>query len=399
VLPRCLSPFVRPVSIVLALVALGVGPLSAQKREDPGDLATAGRKKYEDRDYGDAARLLSRSLAIPGLDTIRVDESRRLLAASQERFVADWYRHADFYGSKDSKRGNVTITPESELELGRTTAIAVTASSDAEAQAYLQSVANRLMLNGPRGNYPLSVQLYESTDANAVTVPGRMFISAPLLRLIDSEPELMAAVAHELSHLYAHHAARRLIRDQRDQGLMSALSAGFGPLAAGAKAAVSGLAALGAKVGIDLFQKAFNRGEESEADRYATHLLFNAGVPPEALGTLLTKLYQQNARQPIKLLSTHPPLGERLEDLNEYIAAFPGLDARADSTEFKRAIKKQGAPLSPTTTASSPVGVPPSSPPAAGPPPASSLPPVVAPPASSLPPVKRPPGLVFDLHH
>ena len=67
----------------------------------------------------------------------------------EQRFLAGWYDRADFYESKEAKLGRLKITPESELELGRNVNFAVTASTDSEAQRYLQDLSSHLIQGGP----------------------------------------------------------------------------------------------------------------------------------------------------------------------------------------------------------------------------------------------------------
>jgi predicted Zn-dependent protease len=308
----------------------------------------------------------------------------------QQRFLVEWYDRTDFYESRDANLGRLKITPEVELELGRAANIAVTPSADGVAQRYLQELSTRLMQGGPPLPYPVTVVLYESAEVNALTVPGRMFVSTGLLKFVESEGELAAVLSHELSHLYGHHTARRVIKQARGQALMGFLGGALVGAGLGPNATVASLTA--AQSGIDLFQKAFNRGEESEADRYATHVLFNAGFSAPALRSVLTRMYRLNANLPIKLLSTHPPLAERLEDLDKYARGFPQRVAAADSPSFLGAIKKQPLLEAPPANTPASATAPPSSLPPAAAPPASALPPVKAPPASSLPPVKKPGG-------
>jgi predicted Zn-dependent protease len=300
----------------------------------------------------------------------------------QQRFLTEWYDRADFYQSRDANLGRLKITPEVELELGRVANVAVTPSTDAEAQRFLQDLTTRLMQGGPPIPYPVTVMLYESAEVNALTVPGRMFVSTGLLKFVTSEAELAAVLSHELSHLYGHHAARRVIKQARNQALVGFLGGALVGAGLSPNATVASLTA--AQAGLDLFQKAFNRGEESEADRYATHVMFNAGFPPQSLASVLTRMYRMNSNLPIKLLSTHPPLDERMEDLDKYARGFPQRVAAGDSLSFLGAIKKQAPAVTTTTPTQNTTAAPPASVPAA------PAPPVVPPPASSLPDAKRP---------
>lgn len=284
--------------------------------------------------------------------------------AQDRRFLTDWNRHGDFFISNDSRFGNFQITPEYELSLGAAAQISLLPANDPEAQQFVQQLAARVAAASPAAVSPVSVALYQDGQVNAVTVPGRMFLSSGLLSEVKSEGELAAVVSHELGHLYSHHASRRLIKAARGKAMLSFLTAS---LAAGkVSPSAQGLATLAGNIGLDLYLKAYDRGEEFEADRYAAHLLYNTGFSPTALGSVLARMSQQPG---LTLFSTHPPLRDRLKDISSYISDFPERPAPPDSPAFTRAIKKQ----TPVIRADVP-------------PPASALPPVVA------PPVRKPPG-------
>ncbi len=307
------------------------------------------------------------------------------------RFLAGWNEHADFFQSKDSKFGNFQITPDYELGLGRNTQINLPPSADSEAQQFVQQLATRVITASPALIGEVRVQLYDDSGVNAVTVPGRMFVSSGLVVDVRNEAELAAVVSHELGHLYAHHASRRLIKAARGQALVAFIGGALAAKRVSANA--QGFANLATNIGLDLYLKAYYRSEELEADRYATHLMYNAGFDPAALSTALARL--SGGRKTIGLFSTHPPMHERLKDLARYTESFPDRSAQADSPAFLQAIKKVPQPAAnpapvpaPETTSPTPAATTPA---VVTPPPASSLPPVVAPPASSLPPVKRPP--------
>jgi predicted Zn-dependent protease len=301
---------------------------------------------------------------------------------ARQRFLSDWNTRADFYRSGDSKFGNFQITPAYELEMGRSVTISVTPSTDAEAQQFVAQVVDRVIKGSPADGVAASVQLVSSDNANALTVPGRMFISDRMLQYVNSEAELAAVAAHELGHLYGHHASRRLIKAARGKALVGFLG---GALAgAGVRPNAQALAALAGNIGLDLYLKAFDRAEEFEADRFATHLLFNAGYDPSALPMVLQRLQAEHQQRPIPLLSTHPPMRDRLDDLRKYLASFPPVTTTVNAAAFDRAIKKVAAPGVPAA--------PPTAPAAVAPPPALSLPPVAPPLPSALPPVNRSPS-------
>jgi predicted Zn-dependent protease len=304
-------------------------------------------------------------------------------STDRQRFLAEWNTQSDFFRSGDSKFGNFQITPAYELEMGRNALILVTPSPDTEAQQFVALMVDRVVRASPADGIAPSVVLVASENATALTVPGRMFISERLLQHVETEAELAALTAHELGHLYGHHASRRLIKAARARTLVGVLG---GALAsAGVRPNGQALATLAGNIGLDLYLKAFDRSEEYEADRLAAHLLFNAGYDPSALTAVLQRLEAGHKQRPIALLDTHPSTRGRVEDLRKYVVSFPPVTTPVNAAAFDRAIRKLASPA-----AAPPVS--PASSPASPVPPPSSLPLVTAPPASSLPPVRKPGG-------
>jgi predicted Zn-dependent protease len=82
--------------------------------------------------------------------------------------------------------------------------------------------------------------------------------------------------------------------------------------------------------------RGYSRGQEKEADRYGTHIAFNAGYNPTFMTKFFLRLYESNPKSPWKLLATHPPTTERIEYTTQYLEAFPlDTEMQIDSQEFK----------------------------------------------------------------
>jgi WD40 repeat protein len=71
----------------------------------------------------------------------------------------------------------------------------------------LLAVASRLEAQLPAGHPKFTVILYDSTGADAFSIPGHVYISRKLVALTHSEDELAGVVAHEIGHILAHHSA------------------------------------------------------------------------------------------------------------------------------------------------------------------------------------------------
>ena len=72
-----------------------------------------------------------------------------------------------------------------------------------------------------------------------------------------------------------------------------------------------------------------SRTAETEADRIGIELAARAGYDPNAAVSLWEKMAKLSQNQPPKWLSTHPPHGDRINDLRAYAQKVAPLYAAA----------------------------------------------------------------------
>lgn len=309
-------------------------------------------------EYAEAARALSRYLAASRGEPERENQAREVLADSRKRFLDGWYDQKDFYTSDESritrfnpqtKKNDVLlqITPQYELSLGANAFNEITQKTkpvnDAETQSYLQQLVNRMVEKTPGPGFAYKVTVVDSPEINAVTPPGHIIVNTGLLAFAENEAELAGVLAHELAHNYGHHSGRTMIKSYQAQMVAAALAEAIKPKGQVAQL----LTKLGTGLGVNLFLRAYSRGEEKQADLYGSHILFNAGYSPTAMSSFFLRLYKLNPKNPIKFLSTHPPLADRADYLTDYIEAFPlDRESKADTEEFRK-IRARLAPATP----------------------------------------------------
>jgi tetratricopeptide (TPR) repeat protein len=307
-----------------------------------------GYAHYNALDYSEALKAFNRYLMAPSGNPESDAQVRQLLKASQEQFLGNWNRHANFYQSRESRIESmdpktyqpVTVfqaTRDWELELGSQGFTALTANApkleDPELQTYLDDLVARLLSKNPGSAFDFKVTVINSPLVNAVTPPGHIVVYSGLIGFAENEAELAAVLAHELGHNYAHHQARAGIQAMLVQGSANSLIQVLNPKSTVAKAAVS----VGTNLGVMLLLRAYSRSEEKEADLYATHIMFNAGYNPTAASSFFLKMYKANPKQPIKFLSTHPPVPDRATYLTDYLESFPlDRELAIDSPAFQK---------------------------------------------------------------
>lgn len=282
-------------------------------------------------------------------DTAVIREMNELKKPYQEAFLASWYAYGKYYESPAAKMTRLNpqtyalepvaqITPQFEQDLAarafQQMAPQLKMSQDAPLQAYLQKLVDKLVAKSPVGPpFAYKVEVVESPQVNAMAFPGRILVNTGLVKFAESEAELVTILAHELAHIYAHHSARAMVASYQKRMLA-------GTLLAAAKVDNSNvqetLLTLGVAAGLELLDRGYSRGEEKEADKYGTHIAFNAGYNPTFMTKFFVRLYEANPKQPFKLLSTHPPTPDRIQYTTAYLDAFPlETEMQIDSQEFK----------------------------------------------------------------
>jgi Zn-dependent protease with chaperone function len=169
--------------------------------------------------------------------------------------------------------------------------------------AAVQIVLTRL-LQFNRINRSMVCRVLDIPTFNAFAMPHKTIVLSQLLvEFCRNERDQMAFVlAHEVAHIYLGHARERRFAN----GLMT-----VAPLAN---------PLLGVGLGM-LFDRAYSREQEFEADRWAVRLSARAGYVPSASIALLERLAGGEAPSNLvaEMLSTHPPMNDRLQHLSEAI--------------------------------------------------------------------------------
>lgn len=292
-----------------------------------------GFAHYNRSQQREAAMALRRFIMLAPNDPAAA-QARTLADDAQQKFLAGWYSQANFYQSPESRVTNYNaqtftndvvfqVTPEYEAQLGQlgfaSLAQSAPVMNDPEAVAFLQQLVARIVEKTPGPSFRYQVSLLDSPAVNAVTPPGHIIVYTGLLRFVDSEAQLAGVLAHELAHNYGHHSARKVIKAYLVQNIATNLARTVNPQTVVAQA----ITQISTSVGVNLFVNAYSRFEEQEADYYGAHLMFNAGYNPTALPSFFLKMYEANPRQPIKFLSTHPPQPDRVNNMSDYLQAFP----------------------------------------------------------------------------
>jgi beta-barrel assembly-enhancing protease len=202
---------------------------------------------------------------------------------------------------------------------------------DQEFNRYVNRIANKVASNSDLGA-PVTVKIIDSSQFDAFSLPGGfLYVTTGLLRGLDSEGELAAALAHEIAHLAARHSASHVTR-------RAAIDAvGFLPFGTAYAIATSV-----PQASLPLALAKFSRGQELKADYLGLQYVYKSGYDPKNFVGLLQKV--QRAEEEVankatlgrKALRNHPLAEERIRRAQDEIKEIlsRGSYTRAENSEF-----------------------------------------------------------------
>jgi Zn-dependent protease with chaperone function len=161
-------------------------------------------------------------------------------------------------------------------------------------------------LNLPGSGHPREVLLFRSSPqlgANAFTLPdGTIIILDELVKVVDDDQQILAAMCHELGHAHGRHGLRLLLQSSVLGTFLALYVGDFSSVLAVAPAT--------------LLHAKYSRKLEEQADSYAAAVLRFNGMSPVLLAEALKKLAAAHQGKPdTGYMSTHPAIDERVRHL------------------------------------------------------------------------------------
>ncbi|MCF8129859.1 MAG: M48 family metalloprotease [Deltaproteobacteria bacterium] len=191
---------------------------------------------------------------------------------------------------------------------------------DKALQEYVNLVGNAVARNSDRPNIPYNFVVVESPLQNAFSCPGGIiFVSSGLLKTIQSEDQLAGVLAHEVAHVGHKHALQSIQRAQFFNGVGKITSANMeGKKGKEFENMIGSLQNT-------LFDKGLDQNMEFEADRSALKTAYRTGYDPNGFIQVLKELkrIQSQSTQKGSWFSTHPPLGQRIQNCQDQLRRYP----------------------------------------------------------------------------
>ena len=185
---------------------------------------------------------------------------------------------------------------------------------DAERRRELQAKFTAFLnAAGDRDTYRIEFRASPRLGANAFALPsGVIVITDELVKLAESDEEIIAVVAHECGHVQRRHIMRSVLQNSAIVVVMTLVTGD-----------VSSVTALGGAVPALLLQSRFSREFEAEADAHAIELLQRAGLPTGHLASMLERLESSHRADEdddgglMDYIASHPPTRERVKAIRD----------------------------------------------------------------------------------
>lgn len=200
-----------------------------------------------------------------------------------------------------------------------------------EASAYVERVGRKLAAVSDRPDLPFEFVILNNNTPNAWAAPGgKIAVNIGLLKMLDSEAELAAVLAHEITHTVARHTAQRIERDI----LLSHIHY--------IDISTNPFALVGTTLNVDFKDLKYTRDAEREADQYGMEYLARAGYDVKAAISVQKKLHERFSNHDHSfidsLYDTHPSDEERIATAQERATHYPA-DGFDGTEEYQQIIK------------------------------------------------------------
>ncbi len=249
---------------------------------------------------------------------------RRLLPLALALLAAPWLAGCVTNPATGKSQLNA-LSREEEIQMGEAAQSEIIpqyggAVDDAALQAYVREVGMKMVpyVEGDYGSLPWEFTLLDTEVINAFALPGgKVFLTRGLAEKLNSEAEMAGVLGHEIGHVTAEHADKRVANQMIFAGVLIGASVAAGQ-------SDDDLVSIGVPLLVGAggtgFLLKFGRSEEYESDSLGMRYMSKAGYNPDGQARVMQVLADASggARQP-EILSTHPYPESRVKRAREII--------------------------------------------------------------------------------
>lgn len=220
------------------------------------------------------------------------------------------------YACRDS--GTYLFSMEDEVRIGREAAAEFEkqnrVSTDPALTGQVARIGAAIATAAKPPNYPYEFKVIDTAEVNAVAFPGgRIYMFRGLMEKLDHDEDMIAWVlGHEVTHVAAHHAAKRLEREIGTQVLAELL------LGKSTSAKI-------ARAVAELMFRDYGRDQELQADERGLIYAHRAGYDATAAIAVIKVFQSLGGKDPSKLellFMTHPGDTTRLNAIRAACKRF-----------------------------------------------------------------------------
>ncbi len=180
----------------------------------------------------------------------------------------------------------------------------------------IERIAEPVIAVSERPNLQFTFGILETSEYNAYALPGGyIYITRPLLEMLESDDELAAVLAHESAHITHIHA----IKSYERQVALTVASI-FLAVATGDADSIDFVRIIG-----NIITEGYSKEQEYDADRTGLRYISRAGYDPEGMVSLLTKLQDLEYRLTGGRRSysrTHPATHNRIKQVKAELSTI-----------------------------------------------------------------------------
>ncbi|HEX8234698.1 MAG TPA: M48 family metallopeptidase [Abditibacteriaceae bacterium] len=224
--------------------------------------------------------------------------------------------------------GLFSVSPEQEKKLGAQAAREI----ESKARIVRGPVADWVNIVGQRlasvsrSEWKYSFKVIDSPEVNAFALPGGyVYVYTGLRKVAQTDDELAAVLAHEITHAEQHHYAQQYKKASTRGALLTVFS-----LAAGLPNIANQIVGL---IDYSMTQK-YSRTHEYESDRMGVERMVRAGFNPQGMVSLLEKMSKedQGSGTLTGWMRSHPEGRPRVEAVQRTIAEVKTQQAQNNPT-------------------------------------------------------------------
>lgn len=228
-------------------------------------------------------------------------------------------------GPTELKPGFNLFTKQQDIQLGQETAAEIRKHAvivhDPLLTNYVNAVGRRLMQSreARASGFPFTFEVVANPSINAFALPGGpMFINTGLLRAVENEAQLAAAMSHEMSHVVLRHGT-----NQVSKANLLEIPVALAEQLTNNGSLMGQLAELGIGLGANGMLLKFSRTDESQADLMGSHIMAEEGYDPRQMAKFFAMLNAKGGFSTIQFLSDHPNPANRSQAIAEEAARLP----------------------------------------------------------------------------